>query len=44
MLKEFSEKEDELLEDIRNYQKAYPNGKKELGRYAKILFDEMMYK
>lgn len=42
MQKEITEEENDLIEAIRMYQKAFPNGNKELGRYAKILFDEMM--
>lgn len=30
MLKEITEQENELIEAIRNFQRAYPNGAKEL--------------
>lgn len=44
MKKEITEQENDLIEAIRNFQNAYPNGSKELRRYARILFDEMMYR
>lgn len=44
MQKEITEQENDLIEAIRNFQNAYPNGKKELRRYAQILFDEMIYR
>lgn len=44
MIKEITEQENDLIEAIRNFQGAYPNGEKELRRYAKILFDEMTYR
>lgn len=44
MIKEITEQENDLIEAIRNFQSAYPNGEKELRRYAKILFDEIMYR
>lgn len=44
MNKEITEQENELLEAIRNYQRAYPNGQKELGKYARRLFRIMMYR
>ena len=43
MKKEITEEENELIEAIRNYQSAYPNGEKELRRHARKQFDKMMY-
>lgn len=43
MLKEITEQENDLIEAIRNYKKSFHNKSKELRRYAKILFDEMIY-
>lgn len=42
MEKELTEKEWELIETIRNYKKAYPNGKKELEWYIEILLNELL--
>lgn len=44
MLKEITEQENELIEAIRNYQKAYPFGAKELKRFAQVLFEEIIYR
>ena len=44
MLKEITEQENELIEAIRNFQRAYPNGTKELKRHAKKEFDKMIYR
>lgn len=44
MNKEITEQEDELIEAIRNFQRAYPNGQRELRRYARIIFEKMVYK
>lgn len=43
MKKEITNEESELIEAIRNYKKAYPNGRRELLIYARELFDEMIY-
>ena len=43
MVKEITEKEDELLEAIRNYKRAYPNGQKALLSYAMSVFEELIY-
>ena len=43
MNKEITEQENDLIEAIRNYKMAYPNGRKELGRYARRLFRLMMH-
>lgn len=37
-----SEDELELIEAIRNYKKAYPNGQEELLWYAQQKFDELI--
>lgn len=42
MNKELTEQENDLIEAIRNYQNSSHNKSKELKRYAKILFDEMI--
>ena len=44
MLKEITEQENELIEAIRNFQRAYPNGAKEVKRQAKKEFDKMIYR
>ena len=44
MLKEITEQENEFIEAIRNFQRAYPNGAKELKRHAKKEFDKMIYR
>lgn len=44
MVKEISNEENDLIEAIRNFQSAYPNGQKELRRYAVMIFEEMMYR
>lgn len=36
-----SEDELELIEAIRNYKRAYPNGREELLYYAQRKFDEL---
>lgn len=38
----YSEKEQELIEAIRNYRKAYPNGSRELEIYIMDLVYELM--
>lgn len=38
---ELTDKEQELIEAIRNLQKAYPNGYKELLYYVQQLVDEL---
>ena len=43
MLKEITEQENDLIEAIRNYRNSVHNQSQELRRYAKILFDEMIY-
>lgn len=43
MQKEITEEENDLIEAIRNYRRAYPNGKKELLYYAKQVFEELIY-
>lgn len=40
---EFTEKEIELIEAIRNYRNSQHNPSKALERYAEILFQELMY-
>lgn len=42
MVKEITEQENDLIEAIRNYRNSLHNESKELRRYAKILFDEMI--
>ncbi len=42
MKKELTEKEWDLIEAIRNYKSAYPNGKEELEWYIEILFNELL--
>lgn len=37
-----TEKEEELIEAIRNFRKSYPRGNPQLLWYAQQLFDEMM--
>lgn len=39
---EFSEKEKELIQSIRNYRRAYPNGQKNLEIYIMDLVYELM--
>lgn len=41
-MKELTDKEKDLIEAIRNYKKAYPNGQQELLYYAQRLFDELI--
>lgn len=41
---EVSEDEFELLESIRNYNKAYPDGYPELLWFAQQIFDSMLRK
>lgn len=43
MNKEITNEENELIEAIRNYKRAYPNGRKELLHYAVIVFEEIIY-
>ena len=43
MKKEITSEENDRMEAIRNYKKAYPNGQKELLHYAVMLFEEMIY-
>ena len=43
-LEQITEEENELREAIRNYQRAYPNGEKELRRHARKQFEKMMYR
>lgn len=38
----YTEKEKELIEAIRNYRKAYPNGSRELEIYIMDLVYELM--
>lgn len=40
---ELTEKEKDLIEAIRNYKRAYPNGQKQLLYFAQQLFEEMIY-
>ena len=42
MVKEITEQENELIEAIRNYQRAYPNGEKELRKHARMWFQILM--
>ena len=42
MVKEITEQENDLLEAMRNYKRAYPNGSKQLEYFARMLFEEMM--
>ncbi len=44
MQKEITEQENDLIEAIRNFQRAYPNGQKELRRHARMIFDQMMFR
>lgn len=37
-----TEKEKDLIEAIRNYRKAYPNGEQELRFYIEMLVAELM--
>ena len=37
-----TEDENELIEAIRNYHRAYPNGNVRLKRYARDIFDLLM--
>lgn len=37
-----TEKEEELIEAIRNFRKSYPRGNPQLLWYAQQLFDEMV--
>ena len=43
MKKEITNEENDLIEAIRNYKRAYPNGQKEFLHYAVMLFEEMIY-
>lgn len=40
---ELTEKEWDLIESIRNYKKAYPNGAKRLLMFIYELLDELIY-
>ena len=42
MQKEITEQENELIEAIRNYRRAYPNGEKNLRKYARKMFQILM--
>lgn len=42
MKKEITREEDELLEAIRNYKRAFPNGSDNLLGYARELFERMI--
>lgn len=42
MERELTEKEWDLIEAIRNYKRAYPNGKEELEWYIEILLNELL--
>lgn len=42
-MEELTDKEKDLIEAIRNYKKAYPNGQKELLYFAQQLFEELIY-
>lgn len=44
MIKEITEQENELIEAVRNFQRAYPNGQKELRRFARRIFEQMIYR
>ncbi len=39
---EYTEKEDELIQAIRNYRKAYPNGQRNMEIYIMDLVYELM--
>ncbi len=39
---EYTEKEDELIQAIRNYRKAFPNGQRNLEIYIMDLVYELM--
>lgn len=41
--KEISEKEWELIQAIRNYKRAYPNGAKNFIAYIRQVLDELIY-
>ena len=42
MKKEITKEEDELIEAIRNYKRAYPNGSVNLLHSARELFERMI--
>lgn len=42
MNRDLTEKEWDLIEAIRNYKKAYPNGREELEWYINILLNELL--
>ena len=42
VVKRLTELEAELIEAVRNFKRAYPNGKDELEWYCQKLFDELM--
>lgn len=39
---ELTEKEWDLIEAIRNYHKAYPNGKEEIEWYIEVTLNELL--
>ncbi len=39
--RKITDEEWELIEAIRNYKKSFPNGKRNLLKYAQQLFDEL---
>ena len=41
--RELTDKEWELIEAIRNYKKAYPNGAKILISYIREILDDLFY-
>ena len=41
--RELTDKEWELIEAIRNYKKAYPNGAKRLISYIREILDDLLY-
>ncbi len=41
LYKEISEEEWELIEAIRNYKRSYPNGARNLLKYAREIFDNL---
>lgn len=42
MQKEITDQENDLIEAIRNYKKSLHNESKQMRRYARELFEEMM--
>ncbi|WP_372472631.1 hypothetical protein AB4865_07360 [Capnocytophaga sp. ARDL2] len=41
--REITDKEWELIQAIRNFKKAFPNGAKRLLAYARQIFEELIY-